>query len=122
MDNELSNIMPTDSDELAAFEVLINHPQIENFMDSLERQPDGSFVMTITAGEQTYTFKDGGPGAIRRLAVEFICFNPAREKERRARERQAEAAKLAAEQAAHKKQQLLRNALLGSGGQSNGSF
>lgn len=106
-------VVPADTDETDAYTVLINHPRIESFMDGLSRQADGSFVLTIPCGDQVYTFREGGPGAIRRLAVEFITFDPKREERRRAEKLAVEAAKQAAEQSVQARRELLSRSLLG---------
>lgn len=118
MENE-NFFLPVDAAEADAAEILMHDARASEFWDGLQQAVDGAWTVTFRRGQTDYTLREPD---LRSLALAFGTFNPDKFRQRQEAKRKREAQQQAAEQAAQKKQDLLRHALLGSGGQSNDSF
>src|SRR5579871_4066041 len=107
------HIKPDDSGEQHAFDVLSNDPSLmAAFFESLEHIGN-DFTVTLRHGNQVYKFSDGGPGAVRRLALRYAFFDPAELQRQEEAKRQAEAEKAKAERAARERHEQFKRSLLG---------
>src|SRR5690348_11295210 len=80
MNNDTTfNVIPSNADELDAAEILFNDPRAEEFFDSLRQDVQGNWVVTFKRGETNYTLRNF---SMRTLALEFLHFDPARERRR----------------------------------------
>ena len=116
MDDEIIfNAAPIDVDEASAYEILWDDPtRAEEFHNALNQAAQGFWVVSFKRGERYYTLRDFH---LQRLALEFLRFDPEQLKHEEEAQRRAEQWRLAAEQAAQAKRDLLRRIVFGGGAQ-----
>ena len=115
MENEtpIFELEPDEAGEVDALDILQADPDMPTrFFNALKKIGDDTWLVSIKHGERTYTFRDSGPGAVTRLAAEFVGFSPQREAKREQARLEAQRQKELAERAAAERQSTLLRTVL----------